>query len=334
MQPSVSVIVPCYNEEATIGALLSAISEQTYPTQNLEILIADGLSTDGTRNAVAEFQRSHPAPPIRVVDNPAKTIPAGLNAAIREARGEILVRLDAHSVPARDYVERCVSDLASGLGSNVGGVWVIQPGGKTWMARAIAAAAAHPLGAGDASYRIGGHPRAVDTVPFGAFRRSLLETVGKFDEGLLTNEDYEFNVRVRRAGGVVWMDPEIQSTYIARATLSSLAGQYWRYGFWKLRMLMRYPESIRWRQAVPALFVLAVLVLGLAAVFWRPAAVLLTVALILYGLALLLAGLDMGARQRDLGLLLGGPLALATMHLSWGTGFWASLLSKWFARNG
>ncbi|MFH1185276.1 MAG: glycosyltransferase family 2 protein [Chloroflexota bacterium] len=329
-----TVIVPCYNEQATIGSLLTAVHGQTYPLDKLEVVVADGLSEDGTRAAIAGFREAHRAFQVRVVDNPKRTIPSGLNQAIRQARGDILVRLDAHSVPIPEYVERCIGALEAGNGTNVGGVWKICAGGPGWMAQGIAAAAAHPIGAGDALYRLGGEARAVDTVPFGVFRRRLLEKIGGFDETLLTNEDYEFNVRIRRHGGVVWLDPRISSTYVARATLRDLARQYWRYGYWKYRMLQRYPGSVRWRQVLPPLFVLALIGMTAAAPFWPPAAAGLLAAVGSYLLALLAAGLHMGWRGRDAVLVPGGMLALASMHISWGAGFLASFVSGWFKRHG
>ena len=129
--------------------------------------------------------------------------------------------------------------------ANVGGVWDIRPGGEGWVARSIAAAVAHRLGAGDAGYRAGARAGEVDTVPFGAFDRRWLERVGAFNEELLTNEDYEYNYRLRQAGGMIWLDPSIRCVYFARPTLSALARQYWRYGFWKAHMLTRYPRSLR-----------------------------------------------------------------------------------------
>ena len=134
-----------------------------------------------------------------MVDNPKKNIPSGLNCGLKAAVGEYIVRLDAHSVPQVDYVERCISDLRAELGDNVGGVWQIEPGGPGWVAHSISAAAAHPFGVGDARYRYTTQAGLVDTVPFGAYRRDLIDQIGYFDETLLTNEDYEFNTRIRQA---------------------------------------------------------------------------------------------------------------------------------------
>ena len=324
--PTVSIIVPCYNEQATIPLLLEAICQQTFPLEEMEVVIADGLSSDDTRGAIAEFQRQHPRLAVRVVDNPRRIIPAALNRALEAAQGEFIVRLDGHSMPAQDYVERCVSALQAGCGDNVGGVWLIRPGSSGWIAQAIAVAASHPLGVGDARYRVGGQAQAVDTVPFGSFRRALTAKIGMFDETLLTNEDYEFNVRVRQSGGRVWMDPEIQIVYFARPTLAALASQYLRYGYWKAQMLRRYPETLRWRQFIPPAFVASLAILALLAPWLAPAAWLLAAELAVYAAALLAAGLHAAIKNRQPLLIFGLPLAIATMHFTWGAALLWGLL--------
>jgi succinoglycan biosynthesis protein ExoA len=163
-------------------------------------------------------------------------------------------------------------------------------------------------------------------VPFGAFRRTLVEQIGPFDESLLTNEDYEFNVRVRRSGGKVWLDPAIRSEYFARGGLNALARQYWRYGFWKLRMLRRYPDTIRWRQALPPLFILSLLVLILLAPWWTLARLGLVLEVAAYSLALFLTGLLLAVRNKSPSMVIGAPLGIATMHFAWGSGFLWSLI--------
>jgi glycosyltransferase involved in cell wall biosynthesis len=324
--PKVSVIIPCFNEENTIILLLSALYLQTYPRSDMEVIIADGLSTDRTRQQIEAFCRAHNDLDVRVIDNPQRSIPSGLNRAIREARGEIIVRLDAHSIPYPEYIARCVEALEAGRGDNVGGVWEIEPGGQGWIARAIAAAAAHPLGAGDARYRLGGPAQLVDTVPFGAFKRSLVDRVGYFNESLLTNEDYEFNVRVRQAGGKVWLDPGIRSRYFARSGLRALSRQYWRYGYWKARMLRQYPHTLRWRQALPPLFMLTLALSVVLSIKLWPFRWLLGLELSFYTMALWITGLRVAAKAKDWLLIFGVPLALAIMHFSWSSGFLWSIL--------
>ncbi|CAG0972051.1 succinoglycan biosynthesis protein ExoA [Anaerolineales bacterium] len=334
MNPSVSIIVPCYNEEKTIRHLLDAVLAQTYPRALMELVISDGLSMDRTRGVIASFQKEHPDLAIHVVENSARTIPSGLNQAIRKSKGEVIVRLDAHSMPIPEYVERCVAAHQSGKGDNVGGVWEIRPSADTWIAKSISFAAAHPLGVGDAMYRLNAKAGAVDTVPFGSFRRTLIDKIGMFDETLLTNEDYEFNTRVRESGGTVWLDPSIRSVYFSRGTLGKLAAQYWRYGFWKFKMLQRYPHTLRWRQALPPLFVFSLFTLIVLSLFIGFARYLLTAQLFGYFFALALAGLKL-AMEKKIGFsLFGLPLAISTMHLAWGAGFLWSGISNPFKKHG
>jgi succinoglycan biosynthesis protein ExoA len=330
--PAVSVVIPCYQEENTIALLLESLTRQTYPIDQFEVVIADGMSEDRTREKIAEFSDSHPELAVRVVDNVKRTIPAGLNAGIHSARGKYIVRLDAHSVPHPEYIARTIADLEHKLGDNVGGVWQIAPGGQGWIADSIAAAASHPLGVGDAKYRYAEIAGEADTVPFGGFRKALFEELGGFDETLETNEDYEFNTRIRMRGGKLWLDPSIKVRYFSRSNLRQLAKQYRRYGYWKVRMLRRYPGSLRLRQALPPLFVLGLLSL-LVASFWVSAARwVLLAAVVSYMLALVMSGLEVVFQKGKLYLLLGVPLAIAVMHLSWGGAFLWSLCTMIFDR--
>ena len=320
MPPIVSLIVPCYNEEKTIRILLDAFLAQTYPLTQMEVVIADGLSSDGTRAEIARFQEEHPELAVKVIDNTAQIIPAALNAAIRASSGEFIIRMDAHSAPAPDYVERCVDALNAELGDNVGGVWDIRPSTEGWVAASIAAAAAHQLGVGDAAYRHATQAQIVDTVPFGAFRRELIEKIGFFDESLLANEDYEFNTRIRKSGGKIWLDPAIRTVYFARPTFGRLAKQYFNYGFWKWKILRRYPTTLRWRQFLPPVFVLSLffwLILGL---FLPISFFILALELLFYFGILFIAAIKVNK--------LGLPIAILTMHIAWGSGFlWSALHS-------
>ena len=319
MNPLVSVIIPCRNEENTIHLVLEALFQQSFPIENMEVVIADGLSTDGTRRAIHAFSKTHPALKIRLVDNPKKIIPAGLNIAIRASNGEIIVRMDAHSLPKADYVQRCVDALLEGKAENVGGIWNIRPQNDIWVARSIAAAAANPLAVGDARYRFTDKAGYVDTVPYGSYKRELFDKIGFFDESLLANEDYEFNTRIRQSGGRIWLDPAIQCTYFARPTYSALAKQYWGYGFWKAQMLKRYPETLRWRQALPPLFVLGLIFLAVLGFCWQPARIVLAVVVGLYLLIQLIPAVRIARKLGNILLSIGIVLATIVMHFSWGT---------------
>ena len=328
MTVDVSVIIPCYKEDATIGLVLEALFHQTFPKERFEVIIADGMSPDSTRSVITQFQDNHLGLSITIVDNVSRTIPSGLNLAIGSSLGQYIIRLDAHSIPDHTYIAKCVELLDEGAGDNVGGMWIIKPGNEDWQARSIAAAATHPLAVGDAHYRLGSEAQAVDTVPFGAYHRDLVSKIGGYDETLLTNEDYEFNVRIRQIGGVVWFDPKLRTTYIARPNFRELARQYWRYGYWKARMIKKYPNTLRWRQLLPPTFVLSIIVLFLVGIFIPLAGILLTIEIGVYLLVLLLVGIIGSFQKKSIGFALGLPVAITTMHVSWGTAFLVSLFQK------
>jgi succinoglycan biosynthesis protein ExoA len=328
----VSVIIPCYNEEKTIAKVLQALSDQTFPIINLEVLIADGLSEDLTRKEIDQFCQMHPDLQVRVLDNTKKTIPSGVNLAIQAAVGAYIIRMDAHSEPNESYIQKTVELLEAGKADNVGGVWKIQPSARTWVAESIAAAASHPFGVGDAFYRFATTGRYVDTVPFGGIKKELIQKIGLFDETLLSNEDYEFNTRILAKGGKIWLDPEIQSNYYARENFKQLAAQYWRYGYWKFQMLKRYPDSLKLRQALPPVFVLSLLGLGLLSLFWLPARWLLGAELLLYFLVLLGGSMKEVLKRKRGFLLFGMPLAIFIMHTVWGSGFLFSVLTSFSRR--
>jgi len=181
---------------------------------------------------------------------------------------------------------------------------------------------------GDALYRYATQPEQVDTVPFGAYRRSLFEHIGGYDETLESNEDYEFNTRIRLNGGGVWLNPEIRSVYFARSTLGALSKQYFRYGYWKWRMLRRYPKTLRWRQGLPPIFTLSLLGLIIFALFWAPARVLLAFEIVLYFSILMAASARLAVQKHNPVFVIGVPISIAVMHLSWGAGFLGSLVKS------
>ena len=326
--PSISIIVPCYNEERNIGFLLEAIYLQTYPLQRMEVVISDAMSTDATRENIQKFINKYPNLKVKVVDNLKRNIPAGINKAAEVARGKYFIRLDAHSIPKKDYVERSIRALINKKGDNVGGVLEIRPSCKNWIAKSIAAATAHPLCVGDALYRFTKKAGYVNTVSFGAFSKVTFERVGRFDETLLSNEDYEFNARIRKNGGKIWLDPAIKCVYFARSDLRKLAYQYWRYGFWKWRMLKRYPDTLRWRQVGPPLLVLGSIGLALLSFYISIAIYLLGIGLIIYFLTMCLASIPVAVQKKELLYIIGIPIAAAVMHFSWGSGFLFSIFTK------
>lgn len=324
--PSVSVVIPCLNGERFIKQTLDRLAHQ-FQNDRYEILIIDGMSVDKTREIVAEFMTEHPQLEIRLIDNPARSIPVGLNLGIKEARGDIIARMDVHSNPSENYVRHCVELLHNNEAAVVGAPIRIQPGAATLPAQAIALAVGHPFGIGDAKYRMSGaRTQFVDTVPFGVFRKSLWQTVGGFDENLLSNEDYDFYYRVRLARGRILLDTEVYSTYFARPTIKELAAQYWRYGSWKAQMVKLHPRSLKWRQLVAPAFVLSILFLGGLSIWWTPALLALLLVVASYALLAQFFALLISKRHGDLRLAFILPLIFLVIHGMWGSGFLLGLV--------
>lgn len=326
--PSVSVVVPCFNEERYIVEVLENLARQQAGGR-FEIIVVDGMSTDGTRAAVRGFAEAHPAARVRLVDNPARNIPAALNRGIEAAEGRIIARMDAHAVPSENYLRDCLESLRREGVAVVGMPCRIRPGAATAVAHANAAAVSHPFGIGDAKYRTSGGSapsRFVDTVPFGVFTKELWGELGGYDEGLLTNEDYDFNYRVRRRGGGVLLDTSGYCTYFARPTYAALARQYFRYGLWKARMVRLHPRSIKPRQLAAPAFVMALAVLGPASAWLAPARWLLGAGLAAYALLALLAALQLARRERAPKIVPLVPVSFLLIHLSWGVGFLLGLV--------
>ena len=204
--PSVSLIIPCRNEQRDIEACLQSLFAQDLPPDSFEIIVADGLSTDATRAILTRLAAAHAG--LRLLDNPGRSVPRGLNLAIRAARSPIIVRIDAHTQYAPDYVRQCLAVLHETGADNVGGPWVAQ--GTGYMGRAVAAAFQSPFAVGGARGHQPHYTGPVDTVYLGCWPREVFERIGFFDEALVRNQDDEFNLRLSRAGGLIWQSPRIK----------------------------------------------------------------------------------------------------------------------------
>lgn len=317
--PFVSVIMPVRNEEAFIARSLGAVLSQDYPPDRIEALVADGESDDRTREVIASLPG---AERVRVVENPQRRQAFGLNVALRQARGDIIVRVDGHTIIAPDYVRQCVRALTESEAVNVGGR--MEPEGITPMGKAIAAAGASRFGVPTA-FHVSDQPQYTDTVYMGAWPREALLAVGGFDERLRVNEDYELNYRLRQAGGRIYLSPAIRSTYYGRQTLRALARQYYAYGVDRTKTLRLHPGSLKPRQLVAPAFVAALLIGGALAPVSVVARVAWAAVLIAYALANLTASAQV-ARRTGWGLAPRLPLVFTTMHIAWGLGFWKGVL--------
>jgi glycosyltransferase involved in cell wall biosynthesis len=293
----------------------------------MEVLIADGMSTDGTRNILAEYSARDDR--VRVIDNPERIASTGLNAAVRSARGEVIVRMDAHTEYAQDYVRECVTTLLGTDAGNVGGP--ARTKATTYWERAVAAAYHSRFAVGGARFHQVAYEGYVDTVTYGCWRKTTFDHIGLFDEELVRNQDDEHNLRLTRAGEKVWQSPRIRSWYRPRGSLGALFGQYMQYGYWKVRVIQKHKLPASVRHLVPGCFVAAVLVLGLAAPFAEPALWAWVGLVGLYTVCMLGAS-ALTAWESGLDLFPALPAVFWCYHFGYGYGFlrgvWDFLLTR------
>ncbi len=256
--PSVTIIVPCRNERAHIEAAVMSMLAQVDVPGPLEVIVADGESDDGTRTILDRIAANDAR--LRVINNPKRVVSPGLNAAIRAAQGDIIIRMDTHSIYAPDYVAQCVVALQASGAQNVGGP--ARTRAESYFQQANAIAYHSPFSVGGARFHDVNYEGWVDTVTYGCWRKSTLLDLGLFDDALVRNQDDEFNLRLTRSGGRIWQTPNIKSWYFPRDTLIKLFRQYMQYGYWKVRVIQKHriPASIR--HLVPGGFVAAVLLLA------------------------------------------------------------------------
>jgi cellulose synthase/poly-beta-1,6-N-acetylglucosamine synthase-like glycosyltransferase len=316
----VTVVVPARNEATTIGPLLDSVLAQTW--SELQVLVVDGDSDDGTREVIERYGRSDPR--VELVSNPDRVIPMALNLAVDRARSRFLVRVDAHCRIPSDYVEKVVGHLESGRWGGVGGRK--NGRGTTPAGRAIAAVMGSRFGQGNSVYHYGTEPQCVDHIPFGAYPLDVVRDVGGWSETQLVNEDFEFDYRVRRSGRELLFDPTIEIDWDCRQSIPALYRQYRRYGSGKVQTLVSHPESAALRHlAAPGM--VAMLAVALVLVPFRRLRVPAFLLAAPYG-AVVVAGTvsTVGAVEGVEEKLWVAP-AFVAMHVGWGAGFWSEVLA-------
>ncbi|MBI3334999.1 MAG: glycosyltransferase family 2 protein [Candidatus Portnoybacteria bacterium] len=220
----VSIIIPCRNEENYIAQCLDSLAAQNYPKERLEVLVVDGLSEDGTRNKVKPYTKRYPF--IKLLDNSSRIIPVAMNIGIKNAKGDVIMKMDAHASYPKDYVSKCVNALRQYDADNAGGMLITKPGGDTLQARAIALCLSHWFGVGSSPFRRQSQskkPREVDTVAFGCYKKEVFKKIGLYNEHLERSSDMELNIRLKKAGGKILLVPDITAYYYADSTFT----QFW-----------------------------------------------------------------------------------------------------------
>ncbi len=314
--PRVSVVLACRNEAGHIEACINSIMEQDPPPGGLEIIAADGMSSDGTREYLEETARHHSQ--LRVISNPGRIVSTGLNAAIRAARGAVIMRMDAHTTYAPDYVRQCLAVMEETGADNVGGPTGTRA--ETFKEKAIRAVFHSAWAVGGARVHQPEYEGYVDTVTYGCWRRSAFDQVGLFDEELVRNQDDEHNLRLTRAGGKIYQSPRIRSWYRVRGSMKGLFRQYMQYGYWKVLVIRKHRLPASVRHLVPGALVGSLCLLTVLGVFWRPAFLALGGLAVAYAVGVVALSLGIAARTRWT-LLPILPAIIACFHFGYGYGF-------------
>lgn len=323
MLPLVSVIIPCRNEARSIERCLDSLFACGYPLDRVEVIVADGLSTDGTRELLALYPR------VRILDNPARITPRALNLAIEAAQGDYILRVDAHSILQPGYIHALIAFLETHPEAwGAGGQMDTQPETPGPFAEPVAIVLSHPFGVGNSGFRtLSGlaDPVPVDTVFNCCWRRKVFHRIGLFHEQLVRSQDIEFSRRIARADGTLWLVPQARTTYFARSTFASYLRHNWTNGIWSI-LPAAYTGflPVRLRHLVPLLFATSLLVstllalaTGLAWLPWLPA--------LPYLLVNLAASLHAAVKRAQPNLVLLLPAAFAGLHLAYGLGsLWGS----------
>ena len=319
VSPAVSVIMAVLNEERHLRESVDRLLDQDYDGP-LQVIVAVGPSTDRTRDIADDIAASNPN--VIVVDNPTGQTPSGLNAAIAAAEHDIIVRMDGHALVDPDYIAIGVDTLRRTGADNVGGVMAAE--GRTDFEQAVATAMTAKIGVGGASFHVGGVEGSALTVYLGCFQKSALDRVGGYDESMQRAQDWEMNYRIRETGGTVWFNPAMSVRYRPRSSLRALSRQYFDYGRWRREVARRYPETVSLRYLAPPIAVIALFValvgfvIGLVV---SPLLAFIAAAVVAAYVLLVILGSMMQAKGLPWRAVLWLPVAIMTMHMSWGIGF-------------
>lgn len=316
----VSIVVPCRNEVGYIDRCIRSVANQDWPLDRLELIVADGASNDGTRQIIETAAQQHAW--FRWIDNPDRFTPRGLNLGIEAAKGEVIIILGAHAELTEDFVRKNMEALAAQPDAACTG-GVITNVHENEVAAVISRAMKSPFGVGNARFRTGGKAGFVDTVAFGAYRKSVFDEIGVFNEDLVRNQDDELNYRLTNSGRKIYFDPQIESRYFVRGDFSKLFKQYFQYGYWKVYVNKLHNTVTSWRQLVPFAFVMWLCLAAVFSAFVPPAFPLLSMALLTWFFGAFFAALIAATPSRQLPSMV---LAFLILHLAYGFGYAQGIL--------
>jgi len=314
-----SVIIPCRNEKKFINRCLDSVILQDFPEEELEVLVIDGMSEDGTRAILKKYQKEYSF--IKILDNPKKITPSALNIGIKSSKGEIIIRMDSHAVYEKDYISKCVRYLKKYNADNIGGIIRTLPAKDNITAKAIAISLSHFFGAGGSYFRIGAEkPKWVDTVFGGCYKKEVFKRVGFFNENLIRSQDMEFNLRLKKAGGKILLAPDIISYYYPKSNIKDFFIHNIKDGIWAVYPLKFVKMPLRLRHYIPLIFVLGLLGTGLLAIFFSVFFWLFISIICFYFLAAVYFSVKIAIKEKRVRFFVILPIIFATRHIGYGLG--------------
>lgn len=316
----VSVICPILNEEKFIDKCVESIIAQDYPKNSLEVFFVDGMSTDNTRSKIQEYSKKYEY--FKLLDNPKKVVPDALNIGIIASNGEVIIRLDGHCEYPSDYVSTLVRHLYELNADNVGAVLNTLHAKNNSVCRAIAIGSSHKFGVGDSKHKVGATKIIqTDTVPFGCYRREVFDRIGLFDEELIRNQDDEFNGRLKKNGGKIFLIPDLIIDYYARDTIQKLSKMNYQYGLFKPLVNSKLGAPTTIRQFFPVTFVLGLVIGAILSCLSKILLILYLCVIVLYGILTITFAVKSALNHKDWKLIFILPVVFFTIHISYGFGY-------------
>lgn len=318
-KPFVSVIIPCRNEENFIANCLDSIISQDYPKDRMEILVVDGMSEDKTREIITNY--THKSHFIKLLDNPKRITPCALNIGIKEAKGEFIVRIDAHAKYQNTYISKLIKYITKYNADNIGGIAKASILKDNLTPEAITIALSHPFGTGNSYFRIGvNSPKEVDTVFGGCFRKEIFNKIGLFNENLARNQDFELNTRLRENGGKIILAPDIVTNYYPKQNFWDFFKHDFKNSFWITYQKKYSKGKYKLRHISPLIFAVTLITMGILGIMLKPFLILFLVAIGAYVLASVYFSIKIAIQKNNLKLIPFLASAFACRHTAYGTG--------------
>jgi len=319
MTSLISVIIPCLNEEKFIAKCLDSIISQDFPKEKLEVFLVDGMSLDKTRDIIKSYEQKYPF--IKILDNPKKFTPFALNAGIKQSKGEVIIRMDAHAVYENNYISKCVKHLEESKADNVGGILKTTALDETTMAKAIVISLSHFFGAGGSRFRLGAkEPKEVDTVFGGCYKREVFDKIGFYNENLIRSQDMEFNLRLKKSGGKIMLFPDIVSYYYPKATLLEFFRHNVADGIWAVYPLKFVKMPFSLRHYLPLFFLLSLIGSAFLSLIVPPFYILFAFIFWTYFWANIFVSLFIAIKEKNIKLFFFLPFVFGARHFGYGIG--------------